>query len=38
MISLFQRDLVVPLIALLLHNRANNTKQNIQITPQVRKL
>lgn len=38
MISLFQRDLVVPLIALLLHNRANNTKRNIQIIPQVRKL
>ena len=38
MISLFQKGSAVPLIALLLHNRASNTKRKIQIIPQVRKL
>ena len=38
MISLFQKGLAVLLIALLLHNRASNTKRKIQIIPQVRKL
>ena len=38
MILSFLKGLAVPLIALLLHNRASNTKRKIQIIPQVRKL